>query len=396
MLQKISTKDLAVGMFIADTGVSWLTHKGLCTLEGIVPSEDILHKIQAKYTETYIDLTRSKKGSLPPALADLLQPKVEEGYLPPQPRVPLSAEVEVASAIYKDSINKAKELMDNMRRGNLTVSLDEPMVGDVLESLDRNVDALFGLCKLRQADEYTYTHCVNVSVLATMFGRGLGLDRDLQKMIGLGGLFHDLGKAKIPVEIINAPRKLTDAEFGIMKQHPTLGYKQLLTVPKIPHDLLSIVLEHHERHDGTGYPKGLKAGEISLVGSITGIADVFDALSSRRCYKAPMPLPKVTSILYSMRDRDFPASLVEKFIVLIGVFPVGSCVQLSDGRSAIVSGSNPANVLKPKVILLKDNKGRNVLQKELNLMDEQGVEVSSSVSAESLGVNPTAILGFDC
>ena len=394
MLQKISTKDLAVGMFIANTGVSWLTHKGLCTLEGIIPTEDLLLKIQAKYSEAYIDLARSRKGSLPPALADLLHPKPVEGYLPPQPRVPMREELEVASAIYDDSIVKAKELMDNMRKGNLTVSLEEPMVGDILESLDRNVDALFGLCKLRQADEYTYTHCVNVSVLATMFGRGLGLDRDMQKMLGLGGLFHDLGKAKIPMEIVNAPRKLSDAEFSIMKQHPALGYKQLISVPGIPDTLLAIVAEHHERYDGTGYPKGLKADEISLAGVITGIADVFDALSSRRCYKEALPLPKVTSILYSMRDRDFPASMVEKFIVLMGVFPVGSCVQLSDGRSGIVSGSNPANVLKPKVIVLQDDKGRNIKQMELDLMNEQGVEVSTAVSAATLKVDPADILGI--
>ena len=395
MLQKISTKDLVVGMFITNTGVSWLTHKGLCTLEGVVPSEEILHKIQARYTEAYIDLTRCRKGSLPPSLSTLLDPKPVEGYLPPQPRVPLREEIDFASAIYGDSIDKAKELMDNMRKGNLTVSLDEPMVGDVLESLDRNVDALFGLCKLRQADEYTYTHCVNVSVLATMFGRGLGLDRDTQKMLGLGGLFHDLGKAKIPMEIVNAPRKLSDEEFSVMKQHPTLGYKELRTVAGIPETLLNIVVEHHERFDGTGYPKGLKADEISLVGVITGIADVFDALSSRRCYKDPMPLPKVTSILYSMRDRDFPAYLVEKFIVLMGVFPVGSCVKLSDERIAIVSGSNPANVLKPKVLLLKDASGRNVKHVEIDLTQEQDVTVNSAIAAETLGVDPAALLGFD-
>ena len=394
MFQKINTKELAVGMFIADTGVSWLTHKGLCTAEGLVDSEESLRHIQEYYSEAYIDLTRCRKNSLPPELAALTLPKPIEGHIPPPPKVPLREELNVAKAIYSQSINRVKDLVNNMHMGDLSIPADEPLVDDIIKSLDRNVDALFSLSKLLQTDEYTYTHCVNVSVLVMLFARGLGLDEDTQRALGLGGLFHDLGKTLIPKEILLAPRALSVEEFAVIKHHPSLGYDQLISVQGVQEALLSVVMEHHERFDGSGYPLGLRGEGISLAGTLTGIVDVFDALSSRRCYKDALPLPKVTSILYSMRDKAFPAYLVEKFIVLVGVYPVGSCVQISDGRYGIVSGSNPANILKPKVILVKNSRGFSIEPLEIDLMQEQEISVLSSVPSTSLGIDPAEVMGL--
>ncbi len=399
MFHKISTQDLRIGMYVVDTDVSWLKHPFLYSVEGEITAPLELVRIREQgFLEAFIDLVRCKPGSLPPDLANLVLPGQEPvplaEYRPPPPRVPLAEEMRAARSIYRSSLSQAKEMMDNMRKGVFDMPVAEPIVDGILESLDRNADALVGLCKLRQTDDYTYTHCVNVSVLTVMLARGLGATGDKLHAIGMGGLFHDLGKARIPLRVLNAPRKLSDEELAIMRRHPELGYDQLSGVSGVPSEVLQIVLEHHEKHNGQGYPRNLADKEISFAGQVSSLVDVFDALSSKRVYKEALPLSKALSIMYSMRDKDFDGGMLERFIRLMGVYPVGSVVELEDGSFAVVSASNPALPLRPVVIPVKDKEGAELERKEYDLSKEGAPAIIRTASSRELGADPGTVLGL--
>ncbi len=399
MFHKIPTQDLRIGMFVVDADVSWLKHPFLYSVEGEVTSPLELATIREQgYLEAFIDLTRCRPGSLPPELAALALPGRETAppadFTPSPPRVPLAEEMRAARSIYRLSLSQAKDMMDNMRKGIFDMPAAEPIVDEILQSLDRNADALVGLCKLRQTDDYTYTHCVNVSVLAVMFARGLGASDESLRAIGMGGLFHDLGKALIPLRVLNAPRKLSDEEFEIMRRHPQLGHDQLREIRGVPQEVLQIVLEHHEKFNGQGYPRALAGRDISFAGQVSSLADVFDALSSKRVYKEALPLSKALSILYSMRDMDFASGMVERFIRLLGVYPVGSAVELEDGRRGVVSVSNPAQPLRPRIVLVRDKNGNKANLQECNLAEKGEAGIIRTISRDELGMDPGVALGL--
>ena len=180
-----------------------------------------------------------------------------------------------------------------------TASASRVMVGAVVDSAVRNADALLTLCKLRRHDAYTFTHGVNVSVLATAFGVSLGLSREDLQELGLAGLYHDLGKTGIPDAILNKPGRLTEAEYVRVKQHPALGGK-LLAGLGLSEGVLRGVIEHQERFDGSGYPRGLSGAAIHKWGRVLALADVYDALTSRRSYKRALLPTRALAVIHGM------------------------------------------------------------------------------------------------
>lgn len=400
MFHKINSEDLCAGMYIIDTGVSWLEHPYLYSTEGELTPQELETLKGQGYTEAYIDLTRCRPGTLPPAL-EVLVPSVmgdsDPAQLnPPPPKMDMAEELPNARKIFRSTLNTAKSMMDNIRQGiNFDMKSAEPMVEEILSSLDRNSDALFSLVKLRQTDDYTYTHCVNSSVLVSMFARGLGITGNTLYGIGLGGLFHDVGKALVPSRILHAPRRLSDQEMAIMKRHPILGYEYLVDdYHSAPAEILQTVLEHHEQYTGNGYPHQLSGDEISLAGRLSAVVDVFDALSSRRVYKEAMPLSKALSILYSMREKEFFPGMVERFIRLLGVYPIGSAVELEDGTKAVVSVTSIGSPMRPTVVLVCDKDGKDLARREYNLDSQGAPGISRSLTASELGLDPGSVIGL--
>lgn len=263
-----------------------------------------------------------------------------------------------ANRICDDTLGFVRSLLEGNAVEEQHIEAAQPLVEDMLNSLQRNSNALIGLCKLRLSDNYTYTHCVNVAVFTLAFARGLGVSEDKLQAYGLAGLFHDLGKSMVPQEILNAPRKLNDAEFDIMKTHSSLGYDQLVKLNGVPIEVVQGAHQHHEKYNGFGYPLGLGGEDISMVGRIMSVVDIYDALTSQRVYKPAMPAVKVLGIMYGMREQDFHPGMVENFIRMLGVYPVGSVVELSNKCTAIVSGINNSNGIKPQVAVVKSAKGK--------------------------------------
>lgn len=321
MLKKIAVADVRPGMYVVDMGLSWLENPYLYTQEGLLQSERDIAGIRAEgYLEVFIDTRRSLIEEDTAGLTDeeLISGEVQRTLAAEEalaPLIPLSEEMGEAREVYAQSVSFARDAMESMRKsGVVDVAASEPLVEDVLASVTRNANALVGLTKLRASDEYTYAHCINVSVLSVVFGRHLGFGELTLRRLGMAGLFHDLGKSLVPEGILNSPRKLSPQEFDVMRQHPQLGYDQVCNANNIPEEVCLGMLEHHEKYNGLGYPRGLAGENISVIGRILAVADVYDALTSRRVYKEAMLPHKALGLMYGMRGQDFFPGMVERFI----------------------------------------------------------------------------------
>lgn len=261
------------------------------------------------------------------------------------------------------------------------ISKTPPLVSGFIDSVFRNESAAAAISKLKSFDLYTYTHCINVSILAVILGKKLGYSRKELEMIGMAGMFHDVGKALIPETILNKPGKLNEKEMNVMRTHSLRGYEILKTQEDIPEEILRGALEHHEKYDGSGYPRGLKGEDISDISRLLAVVDVYDALTSKRVYKDPLPPSKVLGMMYNWRVTDFYPNIVEEFIKSLGVYPVGSFVQLSSGHHGVVVDQETGDPLRPRVKVVYDAAMRQVPVREVNLT-ENDLTITSVVNPD--------------
>lgn len=285
----------------------------------------------------------------------------------------ISDELPIARRLYSEALAHVKNFVADVRKGtDIDYRKATPLVENFIESVFRNENAAVTLFKLRGFDEYTYTHSINVSLLAVLLGKHLGLDKPTLLKLGLAGMYHDVGKARIPEAVLNKPGKLTETEFQVMKSHPLEGYKIMVNQPDLDPEILRAVVEHHERFDGTGYPRALTGEQIGRFSRIISVVDVYDALTSKRVYKDAMAPAKALGMMYQWRDKDFPPSAIESFIRCIGVFPVGSFVKLSGGEFGIVACINPLKPTKPEIKVILDAKMRPQIPRTLDLWKLEG------------------------
>ncbi len=260
------------------------------------------------------------------------------------------------------------------------------MVNGFIDSVFRNESAAAAISKLKSFDKYTYTHCINVSILGVILGKKLGYSRQKLQLLGMAGMFHDVGKAVIPDAVLNKPGKLNEKEMNIMRTHPLRGFEILKNQKDIPEEVLRAALEHHEKFDGSGYPRGLKGDEISEFSRLLTVVDVYDALTSKRVYKDPLPPGKVLAMMYQWRVSDFHPNIVEEFIKSLGVYPVGSFVQLSSGDHGVVIDLNATDPLRPKVKVVYDGALRQVPVSEVDLA-EGDLTVAGVINPENHKIN---------
>jgi len=220
------------------------------------------------------------------------------------------------------------------------------------ESVIRNPDALMCFAQLKRKDEYTALHSLRVCILALAFGRQLGMPRDQLEVLGLGALLHDIGMVKVPEEILGKPEALTPAETELVKQHVAWGADMLYASRQIPSAAIEVVTGHHERYDGSGYLNGLRGEQIGDFGMIGAIVDHYDAITSDRVYQTAISAHSVLMQMYGWRNILFSAPLIEKFIQCLGIYPIGSVVQLNTGDIGVVAAINREQRLKPHVMLV--------------------------------------------
>ena len=283
---------------------------------------------------------------------------------------PVEMEINEARTVHGAAQSLVSNLMNSVREDILPQAEDvNEAVASMVESVVRNPNALLWLSQMKTRDSYTYSHAVDSSVYLLAFGRHLGFPKEDLHKLGFAGLMLDIGKVKLPDDLLGRQGRFTPGEFMLMKTHVQHSLDILGQMENVPMDVYDMVARHHERYDGSGYPYNLKAEWIGIFGSMAGIVDCFTAITSDRAYSDAKNPHDALQLLYKWSDRYFHPALVEQFAQCVGAFPVGALVELSEGDVGIVVGQNRTRRLKPKVMLiLGPDKKPHARPKVLDLM----------------------------
>ena len=295
--------------------------------------------------------------------------------------------------VYKRSISEMRAVFREANdRGTVSVRRARRVSGNVMEALSDDESTLFGLMAIRDHDQYTFQHCVNVCALSTALGMRLGLSREATRELGVAGLLHDVGKLSIPHRILNKPGRLTMPEWEVMQSHPAAGARMLLKDRGLASNVVKAVkvaLHHHIRYDGGGYPSLTFSTAPSILSRVVTVADCYDAMTSVRVYRKTAIQPaNVVSYLWSQRGRAFHPAIVKRFVAMVGAYPTGSVVKLSDGSHAVVTEA-------PKT----DDPFRPTVRRwgggePLDLGVERDVYISSPASPDEIDASDDEIAGY--
>jgi HD-GYP domain-containing protein (c-di-GMP phosphodiesterase class II) len=365
MKKEVSVEQLQFGVYISALDRPWQGTPFM--FQGFVLNNDRqLEAIKQYCKKVTIDL---EKG------ADVDDPKVQGGTGGSGPKPPsvltsikqkvryeeqTSVQVELprARAAHANTEVVFQDMLGAVKAGK---AIDAPRVREAVTSMTdsvvRNPDAMLLLAKMKEKGERNLDRAVGVSIYMITFGRFLQLPREQLDLLGMLGLLQDVGKMRLPADLLEKKESLSDAELGVCKQHVTHSVSILQETTGIPPELPGLAGLHHERYDGTGYPKALKGPQIGLFGTIAGLVDCFDALTHPRPYGEALAPSNALSMLYNWRDTRFDGPLVEQFIQCIGIFPVGAIVELNSGEMGIVIAQNLARRLQPRVMVVLDASG---------------------------------------
>jgi putative nucleotidyltransferase with HDIG domain len=362
-IKKIQIAELTPGMYVSDLGAGWMDHPFLRNNFAVTDTTVIEKIVEAGIREVYIDTTRGHDVKHAPTREEVEQQlQADMARIAAEHKAPVrvSFREESTKALkVRDEANRiARDVLNDVRLGKqVAVEKVEPVVQEMTESILRNGSALVSLCRVKDKDDYTFLHSVSVCALLVSFCRATGMAADAIHLIGIGGLLHDIGKMKVPNGILNKAGKLTDDEFLKMKDHVTASLEVLTETPGIHTDSILVAHQHHERHDGSGYPLGLKGDAISHIGQMAAVCDVYDAITSNRCYHKGMPPHEALRKILEWSKYHFKPEVAQQFIRIIGIYPVGTLVMLESGRVAIVHDQNEGgSLLQPVVRIIFDSR----------------------------------------
>jgi HD-GYP domain-containing protein (c-di-GMP phosphodiesterase class II) len=419
MRKKVAVQDLQIGMFVVELDRPWRETPFLLQGLEIHSDEDIAEitrfcqHVYVILPEVYSDpkprapapvqrstptLITGKASSTAPRFdgQDLLRRVSAPRFATPySDRSTLEEEVGEIRQTYTQASATIHSVMEDVRLGKAMDGVGaKKIVNDLAESVLRNPDALGCFMQLKKKDEYTAMHSLRVCVLALAFGRHLGLPTEELHMLGIGAMLHDVGKTKVPLDILNKPGELTENEFALMKQHVPHGVEILEATPGIPQAAIQVARCHHERHSGGGYINGFKGDQIGLFGMIGGIVDCYDAITSDRSYHTGQSSHTTLKQMYEWRGREFHAGLVEQFIQCMGIYPIGSVVALNTGEVGVVVTTNRLRRLKPRIALVRKADGTlygtSTIVDLVSCTTQEGkaCEIERVLEPGAFGINP--------
>ena len=354
MLKRIPLRDLRVGMFIQQMGGRWFDHPFLRSSFKLASEKDYQALLQSNVpdllidTDKGLDVATAPNGQPAPVPEPVVLPAAATREVESQR--PFAQEIDRARAIQAKAKTEVTRMFNDARMGKAIEVADiAPLVDEINGSLERNAGALLSIVRLKSADDYTYMHSVAVCGLMIALGRRMGLDGEELKIVGLGGLLHDLGKIAMPIEVLNKPGKLTDEEFAIMKGHPGAGWSMLKKSNSVGEIPLDICLHHHERIDGAGYPEKISGDALSKYARMGAVCDVYDAITSDRPYKAGWEPGESVKLMAKWCNGQFDEAIFQQFVRTVGIYPTGTLIRLKSGRLGVVVDQAEGNLLQPKV-----------------------------------------------
>ncbi len=388
-IRTVAVSQLKVGVYIHDLNCHWLNHDFL-TPQFLVSDEKILAKLRRSgIAEVLID---TRRGIDPTAV----EPPVAAPSPPPTAElaraVPVEVERKRAAKIVAEANAITKSLLTDIRLGRqVEIQAFEPVAEQVVASVMRNRDALISLSRIKNKDDYTFMHSVSVSGLLVTFGRSLKFSEQMLHDLAIGGLIHDIGKMQVPNEVLNKPGKLTDDEFVVMKGHIEKARDLLAELPDLAQASLDVSLQHHERYDGSGYPLHLKGEQISRVGAMSAIVDVYDALTSVRIYKAAWEPSLTLKKMLEWSGSHFHTPLLHQFIQCIGIYPTGTLVELESGRVGLVLEQSEGSLTTPRIKIIYSRHSGYLPPKVVDLSREKGDTIVQAIAAEKYRLDPNWI-----
>jgi putative nucleotidyltransferase with HDIG domain len=356
MIKKVQANDVRLGMYIHAIRGNWLEHPFWKKSFKLEQQKDLDKLVSCDLDEIWIDTSKGldvagvKKIS--PENPQPVKPVSTGAAVPPvkKPvaRVSMEEELDAAKKIQKKAKEAVTSMFSEVRMGKaLEIEGAESLVEEINQSMERNPNALLTLIRLKNVNEYTYMHSVAVCMLMVALGRQLGLNAAQIKQAGTAGLLHDIGKMVIPNEVLNKPGQLTDEEFVIMKSHPERGWEILKSCYQVHETALDVCLHHHERVDGKGYPKKLSGDALTLFARMGAVCDVYDAISSDRCYKPAWSPAESIRKMASWKDGHFDETVFQAFVKTIGIYPSGTLLKLKSGRLGVVMEQSTKKLTTP-------------------------------------------------
>jgi HD-GYP domain-containing protein (c-di-GMP phosphodiesterase class II) len=402
---KIFSADLEPGMYVSSLDRPWLETP--FSLQGFrLESAEDVRRLQEYCQFVYID---SSKSAQDPAIIrrkvrnrprkstqqlfsnrTLKTYKDGSGWGEEYPRAQVA--VQALSEGIDDIFGKLAE------GGSLDMVRVKKSVEPMIESISRNPDACIWLARMKQEDQYTYQHSLGASIWAVALGRQLGLPKSDLRSLAIGGMLFDVGKLGVEPELLNTQQPLTDDEFQRVRDHVKMGVEMIEGSGLMNQDVIDMITYHHERHDGSGYPKGVRGDDIPVFARIAAIVDCYDAITSHRSYARAIPPSTAIKMLYEWKDIDFQGELVEEFIQAVGIYPAGTLVELSSGEVAVVVAEYRTRRLRPQVMVLLDaNKQALAEIKTIDLLNQketaggEPLDITSSLEPDAYGIDMTAI-----
>lgn len=400
--QEIDSIDLRIGMYVCRLDCGWDATP--FPLQGVlIRNFDDIQDISRYARRVWVDLEKSRAPTPAVELQDVDMQASHAGsarwHESSLRLVDFGEELQSSASLLGQLTERTADLLDKLSVGEQIgqVEIDQ-VVEPVVHSLSRNPDVYFWLESLRSRHHYTYTHSMNCCALAAAFGRYLGYGDEHVKSLATGALLLDIGMGAVPPDMINHQGPLDEVGRTFVSRHVGEGVERIRQSGVHDQIVIDMVMYHHEHHDGSGYPARKAGREIPLSGRIAGLIDTYDAITSQRPYRAAISRADALQQLIKDRDGKHDADLVEQFVRCLGVYPVGTLVELNTGEVGVVMSHNPLQRLRPKVIMLTNaNKQLRAHFPVANLMDTNNhpalaqVNIARSLPPGSYGIDLAAL-----